>query len=134
MSDPVNHPPHYCQGGVECITVLEQLGIARDYCRGNAIKYLWRMADKGKALEDAKKAQWYVNRLVGYLESEAHVSATELDTSVDSITGGLPGGGQGERLLQEVPAAGSVACGCDGIQADKWWNLDTLEIQCGGGP
>lgn len=67
MSDVVNHPPHYCQGGIECIEVLEQLGLAQASCRANAIKYLWRMADKGKALEDAKKAQWYVNRLVGYL-------------------------------------------------------------------
>jgi len=59
-SDPVNHPAHYTShpSGVECITVAEHYG----FNIGNAIKYLWRAGLKGGAIEDLKKAAWYVNR------------------------------------------------------------------------
>ena len=67
-TDPIN-PPHY-QGAVECIEAIEALGIGQAYCQATAIKYLWRLGRKGPALEDAKKAQWYVNRLVKQLEGE----------------------------------------------------------------
>jgi hypothetical protein len=61
MSDPVNHPKHYTShpSGVECITVTEHFG----FNVGNAIKYLWRAGLKSpSAIEDLKKAAWYVNR------------------------------------------------------------------------
>ena len=58
--DDVNHPPHYTQhpSGVECITITE----AFNFNVGNAIKYLWRAGLKGDALEDMRKAAWYVQR------------------------------------------------------------------------
>lgn len=58
--DTVNHPSHYTShpSGVECITVAEHYG----FNIGNAIKYLWRAGLKGGAIEDLKKAAWYVNR------------------------------------------------------------------------
>jgi hypothetical protein len=72
MSDPVNHPTHYqSAGGIECIEALESLGLGKAFCTGNAIKYLWRLNGKGKAVEDARKAQWYVQRLIEILEKEA---------------------------------------------------------------
>lgn len=57
--DPVN-PQHYRYhpSGIECIQVAEHMS----YCLGNAIKYLWRAGKKGDAVEDLKKAAWYVNR------------------------------------------------------------------------
>ena len=57
--DPIN-PPHYRDhpSGIECIQVAEHM----PYCLGNAIKYLWRAGKKGDAVEDLKKAAWYVNR------------------------------------------------------------------------
>jgi hypothetical protein len=61
MSDPVNHPPHYTEhpSGIECIQVTEHLS----FCVGNAIKYLWRADLKhDDAIEDLKKAAWYINR------------------------------------------------------------------------
>lgn len=64
--DPVNHPSHY-QGKVETIDAIESaLGEEgfRAYCRGNAIKYLSRLGKKGPAVEDARKAAWYINKLV----------------------------------------------------------------------
>ena len=65
-SDPVNHPAHYTQGGIECIDALKAaLGVDgfKSYCRGNIIKYLWRTDHKNK-VEDLKKAQWYLSRLI----------------------------------------------------------------------
>lgn len=58
--DPVNHPAHYTghPSGVECITITECF----NFNVGNAIKYLWRAGLKGDAVEDLKKAQWYVAR------------------------------------------------------------------------
>lgn len=63
----VINPAHY-QGDIECIDALESIGIGIPYCRANAIKYLWRLGKKGPILEDAKKAQWYIDRLVKQLE------------------------------------------------------------------
>jgi hypothetical protein len=68
MSDSVNHPPHYLAhpSGVECITVTEHMG----FCVGNAVKYLWRAGLKGSAIEDLKKARWYIDREIARLEGE----------------------------------------------------------------
>lgn len=58
-NDPVNHPAHYNShpSGIECIDVV------RHFCFnvGNAIKYLWRAGLKGDAIEDLKKARWYID-------------------------------------------------------------------------
>lgn len=77
MSDPIN-PPHY-QGAIECIEVIEGLGIGKEYCRGCAIKYLYRLGRKGDPLEDAKKAAWYCNRLVKELSVDKPESPDEAD-------------------------------------------------------
>ena len=69
VPDPVNHPSHYNQGGVECIDALASaLGpdAFEGFLRGNAMKYLWRCNSKGKPTEDLQKAQWYLNRLIDY--------------------------------------------------------------------
>lgn len=72
--DPVNHPPHYTAGSIECIDAIESAttGLAggRAYSTGAAIKYLWRWSRKGGA-EDLKKARWYIDRLIAELEGEA---------------------------------------------------------------
>jgi hypothetical protein len=86
MSDIVNHPPHYLHGGIECFDAIEAMGIGKEACRANAVKYLWRMEHKGKALEDAKKAQWYVNRLVIQLEKEYAASCPPTSTPSSSAS------------------------------------------------
>lgn len=66
MSDKVNHPKHYCTGGIECIDALKSaLGKEgfMDYCAGNCMKYLWRYKAKN-GLEDLRKAQVYIGWLV----------------------------------------------------------------------
>ena len=43
--DMVNKPPHYNQGGIECIEAIEASMSEKafaGYCKGNVIKYLWR--------------------------------------------------------------------------------------------
>lgn len=67
MSDNVNNPPHYTTGKIECLDAIESsLGgyNFQSYLRGQVMKYIWRMDKKGRPLEDAKKAQFYLNRLV----------------------------------------------------------------------
>jgi hypothetical protein len=60
MTDPVNHPDHYKghPSGVECIDITEHM----NFCCGNAVKYIWRADLKGNAVQDLKKAQWYIAR------------------------------------------------------------------------
>jgi hypothetical protein len=68
--DPVNHPQHYTShpSGVECIQVAEHF----NFCIGNAIKYLWRAGLKGDAIEDLRKAAWYINNEINRLERNEH--------------------------------------------------------------
>lgn len=58
--DMVNHPPHYCShpSGVECITITQYMG----FNLGNALKYIWRADLKTDAIEDMKKAVFYLNK------------------------------------------------------------------------
>lgn len=66
MGDSVNHPSHYETGKFECIDVMvETQGTeaAKNFCVGNAFKYLYRHKNKN-GLEDVKKAQWYINKYI----------------------------------------------------------------------
>tara|TARA_R110002153_G_scaffold8386_5_gene36044 strand:+ start:868 stop:1269 length:402 start_codon:yes stop_codon:yes gene_type:complete len=58
--DMVNSPSHYKAhaSGVECIQITEHMS----FCLGNAVKYIWRADEKGKTIEDLKKARWYIDR------------------------------------------------------------------------
>ena len=65
--DPVARPAHYTAhpSGVECITVAEHLS----FCLGNVLKYVWRADLKGDALEDLRKARWYLDREIARREA-----------------------------------------------------------------
>ncbi len=71
--DPVNHPGHYCNGGVECIDAIK--GSMRDdaafrgFLKGNVMKYVFRYEQKN-GVEDLKKARWYLERLIGECEKD----------------------------------------------------------------
>lgn len=71
MSNNVNHPSHYTQGDIECIDALKAATVGKKgieaVCVANVIKYLFRYEAKN-GLEDVKKAQWYINRLIQELE------------------------------------------------------------------
>lgn len=64
--DPVSHPAHYTRAGIECIDVIEALGLG--YHLGNALKYLWRADHKANGLEDLRKARWYIDREIARRE------------------------------------------------------------------
>ncbi len=66
MVDPVNHPSHYTQGGIECIEAIRASMTPEafaGYCKGNILKYLWRWEKKGGS-EDLCKAAVYLNWLI----------------------------------------------------------------------
>ena len=65
MADNVNKPPHYNQSGIECIDAIQAAtGDGFEYyLQGNILKYLWRYRYKN-GIEDLKKAQWYLNKLI----------------------------------------------------------------------
>lgn len=73
--DMVNSPPHYTKGKFEAIDVIEDaVQHAKDPVLGTlqwqTLKYLLRMWNKSNALEDAKKARWYLDRLINKLERQ----------------------------------------------------------------
>lgn len=64
--DNVNHPNHYRTGKTECIVAMEEMLSTEEfigYLRGNIYKYTYRYKDKN-GIEDLKKAQWYLNKLI----------------------------------------------------------------------
>jgi len=72
IKEMVNHPKHY--GGdteYECIKVLKAWNTPEEFvgfCKDNAIKYLCRSGKKDEVLQEYKKAAWYINTLIKYLE------------------------------------------------------------------
>lgn len=69
MSDPVNHPTHYMAGRrFEPIEVIVDWELT--YCLGNVLKYVSRAGRKGDAIEDLKKARFYLNREILRLQEE----------------------------------------------------------------
>ena len=71
MRETVNHPAHY--GGAdnpyEAIKVIEAWALG--FCLGNTVKYIARAGKKGAALEDLKKARWYLDREIARCEQQS---------------------------------------------------------------
>lgn len=72
MAEQVNHPQHY--GGkdnpYEAIKVIRALDLG--FNLGNSFKYIARAGKKNpdKHIEDLKKALWYLQDEISYLESK----------------------------------------------------------------
>lgn len=68
MTDSVDHPQHY--GGAdnpyETIKVVEAWKL--DFHLASVVKYISRAGKKGAALEDLKKARWYLERKIALME------------------------------------------------------------------
>lgn len=70
-SDKHNHPPHY--GGennpYEAIKVIRAWSLG--FSLGNAVKYICRAGKKDgeSKLDDLRKARWYLDEEIRYLES-----------------------------------------------------------------
>ena len=71
LTDAIN-PSHYTQGYIEAIDAMEACSTDEEFIghlRLTAIKYCWRLNDKGDPVENAKKAAWYIERLIAKLEA-----------------------------------------------------------------
>ena len=71
VEDKVNSPAHYLKGKKQTIDVIKDCMTDDEYhgyLKGNVLKYVSRYKFKGEPLEDLKKAQWYLNRLVKEVE------------------------------------------------------------------
>lgn len=72
--EQVNHPKHY--GGdttYECIKVLEAWLSESEYkgfLRGNVLKYLCRTGKKDEEVQELKKTDWYLHKLIEKVEKE----------------------------------------------------------------
>lgn len=72
FEDNVNHPNHYASSSIECIDAMEAMLTPEQfvgYLRGNMFKYQWRYENKN-GIEDLKKSQWYLNKLLAVLEQK----------------------------------------------------------------
>jgi hypothetical protein len=66
--EKVDHPSHYNKGKIEVIDAIEDWNL--NFSEGNVIKYVARHRFKGEPLEDLKKAEWYIQRLIRNLEKK----------------------------------------------------------------
>lgn len=80
--DQINHPSHYTwlkdKVGIEVIDITRHL----DFDLGNAIKYILRAGKKSinksnsnlnvAAIQDLKKAIWYINDKIKMIENETY--------------------------------------------------------------
>ena len=70
VQDNVNSPSHYGQGKIEAIEYISDFLSPEEYkgyLRGNIAKYLHRYPYKS-GIEDLKKANWYLDRLIKEME------------------------------------------------------------------
>lgn len=73
--DIINHPAHYNMGTIEVYDFIEAQGL--NFAKGNVVKYVSRAGKKpapGKtieeaALEDLKKAKWYIEKEIKRYEN-----------------------------------------------------------------
>lgn len=65
--DPVEYPEHYVRhaSGIEPIEITQHM----NFCRGNAVKYIWRAGSKGDEVEDLRKAIWYLEKEIARLST-----------------------------------------------------------------
>ena len=68
VNDPVNHPAHYCDGGIETLDYIVAKKL--DFFLGQVCKYISRAGKKDpeKEVEDLKKARFYLDRKIELLE------------------------------------------------------------------
>jgi hypothetical protein len=68
--DIVNRPSHYCEGRTyEPIAVIKDWNL--NFNLGNTVKYISRAGRKDNILQDLKKAKFYLDWEIKYLESKS---------------------------------------------------------------
>jgi hypothetical protein len=72
----IDSPAHYSSGeGIECYQAIKAMMAGRSDCyqswlQASVMKYIWRLRRKETGLINAKKAQWFIVKLVESLEEE----------------------------------------------------------------
>lgn len=69
-NDKINNPAHYTAGGIETLDYIKaKVKDYPSYAAGNILKYVSRYEHKN-GIEDLKKAQFYLNDLIEWMESD----------------------------------------------------------------
>lgn len=69
-NDKINNPAHYTAGGIETLDYIKaKVSDYPSYAVGNILKYVSRYEHKN-GIEDLKKAQFYLNDLIEWMESD----------------------------------------------------------------
>ncbi|RKB46406.1 hypothetical protein AEZ78_01000 [Listeria monocytogenes] len=69
-NDKINNPAHYTAGGIETLDYIKaKVKDYPSYVAGNILKYVSRYEHKN-GIEDLKKAQFYLNDLINWMESD----------------------------------------------------------------
>ncbi len=109
--DQVKQPEHYTKhpSGIECIEVTKHM----NFCRGNAVKYLWRAGDKdpSKEIEDLQKAMKYIEFEIERLSKSVTESVTYC---IDDYLNGkeVRKRHEGSQTLKSIlPDSGSIVDG-----------------------
>ena len=85
MVDLVNRPPHYLQGGIETIDVIESRLTKEEfvgYLKGCKMKYDLRYPFKGAFAQDLDKSEWNKNKLIEVMRDEAAEIPPELEAQL----------------------------------------------------
>ena len=77
MSDVVNSPEHYRQGGIEAIDAIKSAVTTAPPVQAvfvaNILKYVWRYREKN-GIQDLRKARWYLDELIKEVEKHDKAS------------------------------------------------------------
>lgn len=81
--DTINHPDHYqSANGLEVIDVIKEFTSGLEGIEatdtGNILKYICRWKKKN-GVEDLKKAKWYLEHLIDYVESTESTETITFD-------------------------------------------------------
>ena len=120
-SDAVNRPKHYRShpSGVECITITEHMG----FNLGNALKYIWRADLKNDAVEDLRKAEWYIRREIDRrTRSEGVPQRSEPNQPSD-----------GARALSFIPVPDGVYDNSGTMRRESWFKGEIVEFHAAVG-
>lgn len=90
MKDMVNHPSHYTQYTQEVIDTITEwvkdYGPVEGYYIGTVLKYLARAPYKGKKLEDLKKASFYLQEAIEYIEKGTKEDVKETSDALSLLS------------------------------------------------
>ena len=68
ISKPSNNPNHYNARKIEVIDAIWRWGL--DFIEGNVVKLITGSKHEGDRLGDLKKARWYLDYLIAYLDDK----------------------------------------------------------------